>query len=64
MENAMVVYTGYIGTMEEKLETTTVYWGFMGIMEKQMKTTISGSGFRGIGTPHGKMIDTDLLASR
>ena len=25
---------GYIGIMENKMETTIVYWGYIGIMEK------------------------------
>ena len=29
---------GYIGIMENKMETTVVYWGYIGIMEKKMET--------------------------
>ena len=35
-----IVYRGYIGIMEDKLETTLVNWGFIGIMENKMETTI------------------------
>ena len=36
-----MVYWGYIGIMENKMETTTiVYWCYIGIMEKKMETTI------------------------
>ena len=31
---------GYMGIMENKMETTIVYWGNIGIMEKKMETTI------------------------
>ena len=43
-----IVYRGYIGIMENKLDTTIVYWGYTGIMEKIMETTIMGLyiGFR------------------
>ena len=27
---------GYIGIMENKMETTMVYWGYIGIMEEKM----------------------------
>ena len=37
---ATIVYWGYIGIMEKKMETTIVYWGYVGIMEKKMETTI------------------------
>ena len=33
------MYWGYIGIMENKMETTVVYWGYIGIMEKKMETT-------------------------
>ena len=35
-----IVYRGYVGIMEKKIETTIVYWGYSGIMEKKMETTI------------------------
>ena len=35
-----MVYWGYIGIMEKKMETTMAYWGYDGIMEKKMETTI------------------------
>ena len=35
-----MVYWGYIGIMENKMETTIVYWCYIGIMEKKMETTI------------------------
>ena len=43
-----IVYRGYIGIMENKMDTTIVYWGYTGIMEKIMETTIMGLyiGFR------------------
>ena len=28
-------YWGYIGIVENKMETTIVCWGYMGIMEKE-----------------------------
>ena len=31
---------GYIGMMENKMETTIVYRGYIGIMENKMETTI------------------------
>ena len=34
-----IVYWGYMGIMEQKMETTRVYWGYMGIMETKMETT-------------------------
>ena len=37
-----IVYWGYIGIMENKMETTTVYWGNIGIMENKMEATILG----------------------
>ena len=45
---ATIVYWGYLGMMEKKVETTILYWGYVGIMEKKMKTTGVGSvlGFR------------------
>ena len=36
-------YWGYIGIMENKMETTIVYWGYIGIVENQMETTMFGS---------------------
>ena len=33
------VYWGYIGIMENKMETTIVYRGYRGIMEKKVETT-------------------------
>ena len=33
------MYWGYIGIMENKMETTIVYRGDIGIMEKKMETT-------------------------
>ena len=38
--NYYIVYWGYIGIMEKKIETTTVYWGYKGTMEKKMELTI------------------------
>ena len=35
-----VVYWGYIGIMENKMEAAIVYWGYIGIMENKMDTTI------------------------
>ena len=35
-----IVYWGFIGMMESKIEVTIVYWGFIGIMEKKMETTV------------------------
>ena len=38
-----IVYWGYIGVMEKKMETPIVYWvHIIGIMEKKMETTIMG----------------------
>ena len=34
-----VIYWGYMGIMENRVETTIVYWG-MGVMEKKMETII------------------------
>ena len=34
---AIGFYRGYIGIMENKMETTIVYWGYIGTMEKKMK---------------------------
>ena len=34
------VILGFIGIMENQMETTIVYWGFIGIMEKKMEATI------------------------
>ena len=30
---AVLVYWGYIGIIENDMETTIVYWGYIGIME-------------------------------
>ena len=38
-EVSPIVYWGYIGITENKMETTIVYWGYIGIMEKKMETT-------------------------
>ena len=39
-----MVYWGYLGIMEKKMETTIVYWGYLGIMEKKMEaSTVSMS---------------------
>ena len=35
---ATVVFGGYIGIMEEKMETSIL--GYIGIMEKNMETTV------------------------
>ena len=43
-----IVYWGYIGTMENKMQTTIVYWGYIGIIEKKMETTIAYWGYIGI----------------
>ena len=47
------VHWGYLGIMENKMETTIVYWGYSGIMEKKMEATIVfllwGLGFRAWG---------------
>ena len=42
-----IVYWGFVGIMEERMETTIVYWGFVGIMENQMETTIVYWGYMG-----------------
>ena len=34
-----IVYWGYMGIMEKKMETTIVYWGYNGLKEKEMETT-------------------------
>ena len=34
------LYWGYIGIMENQMETTIVYWWFIGIMEKKKEATI------------------------
>ena len=34
------VLAGYIGIMENKMETTIVYRGYIGVMEKKMETTV------------------------
>ena len=38
----MEVLWGYIGIMEEKMETTIIYWGYIGMMENKMETTRMG----------------------
>ena len=43
-----VVYRGYIGIMEKKMETVIVFSGYIGIMEKRMETTIVFWGYMGI----------------
>ena len=45
---AVLVFWGYIGIMENQMETTIVYWGYIGIMENQMETTIVYWGYIGI----------------
>ena len=38
-----IVCWGYIGIMENKMETTILYWGYMGYigrMEKNMEITV------------------------
>ena len=42
------IYWGYVGIMENKMETTIVNWGYIGIMEKEMETTIVYWGYIGI----------------
>ena len=42
----MGISWGYIGIMENKMETTIVYWGYNGIMEKKMEATIHSSDLR------------------
>ena len=42
------VYWGYIGIMENKMETTIIHWGYIGIMENKMETTIVCWGYTGI----------------
>ena len=36
-----VVYRGYIGIVEKKLETTAVHWGYLGRMGKRACFSIS-----------------------
>ena len=36
------VIWGYIGIMENKMETTIVHWGYIGIMKKKRETTMMG----------------------
>ena len=43
-----MVYWGYMGIMEKKMETTKVYWGYTGKMENRMETTIVYWGYMGI----------------
>ena len=33
---------GYIGILENRMETTIIYWGYIGIMETRMETTTMG----------------------
>ena len=40
LHRIQIVYWGYVGIMEKKMETTIVYWGYIGRMEKKMETTI------------------------
>ena len=35
-----LVYWGYVGIVEKKMETLIVHWGCIRIMEKKMETTI------------------------
>ena len=37
LEGFRVVYWGYIGIMENQMETTLECWGYIGIMEKKME---------------------------
>ena len=32
-------FWGYIGMIENKMETTIVYWGYVGMMENETETT-------------------------
>ena len=44
-----IVYWGYIGIMEKKMQTTIVYWGYnIGTMEKKMETTVVYWGHVGV----------------
>ena len=55
---------GYIGVMENEMETTVVYWGYMGyigVMENQMETAILYWGYMGyIGVMENKLETTIL----
>ena len=42
-----MVYWGYIGIMEKKMETTIACWGYIGIMEKKMETHVVYCGYIG-----------------
>ena len=33
--NPGIVYWGYIGIMEKKMESTIVYWGYMGLWKRK-----------------------------
>ena len=44
MEAAIVCW-GYIGRMENKIETNVVSWGYIGIMEKKTEVTIAKWGY-------------------
>ena len=35
-----IVYWGYLGIMEKKMEATTASWGYLGMMEKKMEATV------------------------
>ena len=35
-----IVYSGYIGILENRMETTIVCRGYIGIMEEKMETTL------------------------
>ena len=39
---ATQLFWGYIGIMENEMETTMVYWGNIWIMERIMETTVMG----------------------
>ena len=32
---ATIIYWGYIGIVENEMETAVIYWGYIGIMEKE-----------------------------
>ena len=54
----MLDYWGYIGVMENRMETTIVYWGYIRIMENKMETTIVYWGYIGIME---KKMETTIL---
>ena len=43
MDQVLNKHRGYIGIVEQKMETTIVYGGNIGIMENEMEATILGS---------------------